>query len=378
MNTVALLMLIGDRSKYLGLIFAIAFSSFLLENQTSIFAGILARTGSQVRDVTDATVWVMDPATQYFEETKKLPDTALLRVRSVPGVAYAVSLFKGNPIVRTESGMFTQAILVGADDSTLIGAPRKMMLGSWERLAEPDAAIIDKAGYMRLYPGEPFRLGRVLEVNDHKLTLVGISNAGAPFTSFPIMHTRYSIAVNCVGQERNQLSFVVAQPNPGISQKTLSQSIAQETGLRARTRNEFIWDCINFYLSHTGIPVNFGITIGIAILIGLVVSGQTFYLFTVENLNQFGALKAIGVTNRRLVGMILLQAATVGFVGFGLGTGMAAVFFETFSRMVATREIVLLWQNVVGVGVLMALVVTGASLLSIRRVLILEPAEVFR
>jgi putative ABC transport system permease protein len=108
------------------------------------------------------------------------------------------------------------------------------------------------------------------------------------------------------------------------------------------------------------------------------VSGQTFYLFTVENLKQFGALKAIGVTNGRLTGMILLQALTVGFIGYAIGTGMAALFFEYFGRQIATRNIILMWQNVVGVGVLMFLVVVVASLLSIRKVLVLEPAAVFR
>ena len=96
-------MLTGDRAKYLGLIFAIAFSTFLLENQTSIFAGIMKRTGNQITDVTDADVWVMDPATKYFEETKPLKDTDLLRVRGVSGVDYAVRLFKGQPVARTQA-----------------------------------------------------------------------------------------------------------------------------------------------------------------------------------------------------------------------------------------------------------------------------------
>jgi len=56
MNFVALRMLTGDRAKYVGLIFAIAFSTFLLENQSSIFAGILKRTTSQILDVTDADI----------------------------------------------------------------------------------------------------------------------------------------------------------------------------------------------------------------------------------------------------------------------------------------------------------------------------------
>ena len=73
-----------------------------------------------------------------------------------------------------------------------------------------------------------------------------------------------------------------------------------------------MWDCIRYYLKNTGIPINFGITIAVALIVGTVVAGQTFYLFTVENLKQFGALKAIGVTNWRLIGMILLQAVSRG------------------------------------------------------------------
>lgn len=378
MNFVALRMLTGDRAKYLGLIFAIAFSTFLLQNQTSIFAGIMKRTGSQITDVTDADVWVMDPATKYFEETKALKDTDLLRVRGVPGVEYAVRLFKGQPVARTPKGNFSATVVLGLDDATLIGAPRKMVMGSWESLREPDAIVVDRAGYLLLFPGEPLELNRTLEMNDHLVRIAGISEASASFTSFPIIHARYSEAVNFLGRERSQMAFVLARPQAGVSPEELTRRINASTGLKARTTDEFWWDCIRYYLAHTGIPVNFGITISIAIIIGLVVSGQTFYLFTVENLKQFGALKAIGVTNTRLMGMILLQALTAGFIGYAFGTGMAAVFFEIFSQKIATRGIILMWQNVLGVGGLMFLVVIAASLLSIRRVLVLEPAAVFR
>lgn len=378
MNFVALRMLTGDRAKYLGLIFAIAFSTFLLQNQTSIFAGIMKRTGSQITDVTDADVWVMDPATKYFEETKALKDTDLLRVRGVPGVEYAVRLFKGQPVARTPKGNFSATVVLGLDDATLIGAPRKMVMGSWESLREPDAIVVDRAGYLLLFPGEPLELNRTLEMNDHLVRIAGISEASASFTSFPIIHARYSEAVNFLGRERSQMAFVLARPQAGVSPEELTRRINASTGLKARTTDEFWWDCIRYYLAHTGIPVNFGITISIAIIIGLVVSGQTFYLFTVENLKQFGALKAIGVTNTRLMGMILLQALTAGFIGYAFGTGMAAVFFEIFSQKIATRGIILMWQNVIGVGGLMFLVVIAASLLSIRRVLVLEPAAVFR
>jgi putative ABC transport system permease protein len=378
MSFVALRMLTGDRSKYFGLVFAIAFCTFLLENQTSIFANILRRTASQMLDVTDAEVWVMDPQTEYFEQTKALKDTDLTRVRGVPGVAWAVRLFKGSPVARTASGKFAVCTLLGLDDATLSGAPRKMLLGSWERLREPDSVVIDQAGYVLLFPGEPLRLGRTLEMNDHRVTIVGISDASAPFLSLPVMHTRYSEAVNFLGRERTQLSFVIARPRLGVSPEELAGRIGEETSLRARSTRQFMWDSIGYYLKNTGIPVNFGITILVALVVGTVVAGQTFYLFTVENLKQFGTLKAMGVSNLRLVGMILLQAASVAALGFALGTGMAATFFEITLRKLATRGIVLMWQSAALTFACILFVAVVASVLSIRRVLVLEPAEVFR
>jgi putative ABC transport system permease protein len=378
MNFVALRMLTGDRSKYFGLVFAIAFCTFLLENQTSIFANIMRRTASQILDVTDAEVWVMDPQTEYWDQTKALKDTDLTRVRGVPGVAWAVRLFKGSPVAKTLKGKFAVSLLIGLDDATLSGAPRKMLLGSWQRLREPDSVVIDQAGYVLLFPGEPLELGRTLEMNDHRVTVVGISDASAPFLSVPVMHTRYSEAVNFLGRERTQLSFIIARPLSGTSPEQLAARIAGATSLRARTTPQFMWDCIRYYLKNTGIPVNFGITILVALVVGTVVAGQTFYLFTVENLKQFGTLKAMGVTNRRLVGMILLQAASVAALGFAIGTGMAATFFEVTLHNLATRGIVLMWQCAALTGACILFVAVVASVLSIRRVLVLEPAEVFR
>ena len=378
MNFVALRMLTGDRAKYFGLVFAIAFCTFLLENQTSIFANILRRTASQVLDVTDAEIWVMDPMTEYWDQTKALKDTDLTRVRGVAGVGWAVRLFKGNPVARTSSGKFAASFLIGLDDATLAGAPRQMLMGSWERLREPDSVVIDKAGYVLLFPKEPLRLDRTLEMNDHMVRIVGISDASPPFASLPVMHTRYSEAVGFVGRERTQLSFIIARPSPGVTPKELTSRIQAATGLRARTTREFMWDCVGYYLRNTGIPVNFGITIAVALVVGTVVAGQTFYLFTVDNLKQFGALKAIGVTNLRLSGMILLQACSVGLLGFALGTGMAAGFFELTLHKLATRHIVLMWQCVGITAACIFFVVIVASFLSIRRVLVLEPAAVFQ
>jgi putative ABC transport system permease protein len=379
MNFVAWQMLTGDRTKYLGLIFAIAFSTFLMSHQTSIFCGLMDRTRSQIRDVQDAGIWVMDRQTQYLDEVKGLPDQDLYRVRGVDAVEWAVPLFKGTARAKVHTdGKFRAVILMGLDDASLVGAPRDMVLGSFDSLRQPNSIILDQVGYKFFFPGEPMRPGKQVEMNDRILRVVGVCNSSAPFVNLPVAYTRYSIAVGLVGTERNLMSFVVAKPKAGVSDDEAARRITSKTGLRALTASQFGWETIWYYIKNTGIPINFGITVGIALIVGTVVAGQTFYLFVLENLKQFGALKAIGVTNWRITGMILLQALIVGVIGYCIGIAMTAAFFELTKDNLDLRGFYLLPAVMGGVAVAVMLIIFLASIISVRRVAVLEPAVVFR
>lgn len=215
-------------------------------------------------------------------------------------------------------------------------------------------------------------------MNDHRAKVVGIVDASAPFTTFPVFYSRYSQALRFVGQERKLLSFVLVKANPDVPLAELSKRIRSATGLAAMTTEEFGWMTIWYYIGNTGIPVNFGLTVAIALIVGTVVAGQTFYIFTIENLKQFGALKAIGTTNLRIIGMILLQAFVVGVIGYAIGMGLTAGFFTITERNEATRGIFLLWEVLEATAAVDLFIVLIASLLSIRKVLVLEPAIVFR
>ena len=378
MNWIALKMLTGDRSKYLGLIFGVSFATVLMTQQISIFAGIMQRTASQILDVRDADIWVMDNKVRFIDEVPGLPSTDLDRVRGVPGVAWAVKLYKGQVRARLADGNFRNVILFGLDDATLIGGPQEMIAGSLDDLRQADAVIIDKAGYEYMWPDEPYQLGRVFEMNDRRAVLVGVCKASAPFTTLPVLYTRYSQAARFVPRERNLMSFVLVKPEEDLTAKEVCQRIQERTGLMALTQEQFFWKTIAYFLGSTGIPVNFGITIALGFIIGVAIAGQTFYLFTIENLKQFGALKAMGLSNIRIVGMILLQALVVGLIGYGIGVGLTAIFFESTSHITHLAGLHMFWQVMAGTGGAVLVIVVLASLLSIRRVLVLEPAVVFR
>ncbi len=377
MAWIALKMLTGNRGKYVGIILGVGFAALLISQQASIFCGLMLLTTSQIQDVKGASIWVMDPNVQFIDDLKPMSENELYRVRGVPGVEWAVRLYKGITRARLPDGNFQQIILLGLDDATLVGAPQKMYLGSLADLRQPDAIIMDLQGYKQLWPGEPLRVGRTFEMNDRRAVLVGVCAASKTFQTFPIVYSRYSQAVTFVPPERKVMSFVLADPQPGVPAEEVCKRIEAQTGLQALTRDQFKWQTIWYYMRKTGIPFNFGITVLLGFIVGTAIAGQTFYLFTIENLKQFGTLKAMGASNLRITGMILLQAAVVGFVGYGFGVGAAGIFGE-ITRSSGKMAFFMPWQVLVGTGVAVLLIVVLASLLCIRRVLVLEPAVVFQ
>lgn len=377
MTWVAWKMLIGNRGKYWAMVLGITFATWLIAQQSSIFCGLMLLTSSQILDIEGAELWVMDPNVQYIDDIKPMSDNELFRVRGVAGIDWAVRLYKGITRARLPDGNFQQVIMLGLDDATMIGAPRTVLVGDLAALRQPDSVIMDDAGFKFLWPDEPLRPGKVFEMNDRRAVVVGICRSRRTFTSFPIVYTRYSQAVQYVPMERKVLSFVLANPEPGVAPAEACRRIREQTGLQALTRDEFFWKTIWFYMVKTGIPVNFGTTVVLGFIVGTTIAGQTFYMFTVENLKQFGALKAMGATNLRLTGMIVLQAVVVGALGYGLGVGLAAIF-GAVSKNSTKLAFFMPWEVLLGSGALVLLIVVISSLISIRKVLYLEPAVVFQ
>lgn len=381
MTWIALKMLIGDRSKYFAIVFGVTFASLLITEQSSTFCGVMLRTTSLIRDTRGADIWVMNTATYNSDDLKAISDDDVFRVRGVPGVAWAVNLYRGMAQVQLlDKDRYQNSILIGLDDATLTGAPVEMLVGKLGDLQNPDAIILDEAGFHQLWPGEPLHIGHEVVINYRRAVIVGICRASQTFFTQPILFTRFSQATlfvppNLTGR---MLPFVLAKCQPGKAPETVARRIEAQTGLKAFTNPAFFWFTIRYYLKNTGIPINFGTTVLLGFLVGTAIAGQTFYLFTVENLKQFGTLKAMGMSDRRIVGMILLQALVVAGIGYGLGVGLATLFGIVAQSRMPLLAFFLPWQVLVITGIAVLLIALLSSLLSIRRVLVLEPAMVFQ
>ncbi|MCW5764602.1 MAG: FtsX-like permease family protein [Phycisphaeraceae bacterium] len=396
MTFVALRMLTGDRAKFLGILFGITFASLLITQQVSIFIGLMTRTFGFVTDTAQPDIWVMDPKVQFIDDIKPMQDTQLLRVRGVAGVQWAMPLYKGLIQARMENGTFQNCNVIGIDDATLIGGPATMVQGRLEDLRASDSVIVDIVGARtRLakpapgaprdeegnipadWPRIPLEVGDTLELNDRRAVVVGFCEVSRTFQSQPVIYTTYGRATQYAPRQRKLLSYVLVKAEPGRDVQNLCRAITEQTGLAAYTGWDFSRKTYMYFMKYTGIPINFGIAVALGFLVGTAIAGQTFYNFTLDNLRHFGALKAMGAGNGRLLGMIVLQSLVVGALGYGLGVGAATLFGVTAARN-SELAFRLLPHTLVGTGVAVLLICVLASLLSIVKVIRLEPAIVFK
>ena len=375
---IALRMLTGDAQKFYGLLFGIAFSTLLITQQMTIFVNLVERGASGVYNAPEADVWVMDPVSRTTDVSYAMPGTALDRVRSIKGVEWAVPHLRAQANVRTADGDLEGVAVIGVDDATLIGMPKRMAAGDKAVLFAPDAVAVDDVGALRFFPAGTSPIGERLELNDQRAVIRGVADSIPSFTSTAVLYTRYSNALNFVPGTRNRLSFVLVGVSEGETPEGIAARIEADTGLKAQTRKEFARDGINFIIENTGIPVNFGITVFLGFVVGVAIVGLTFSLFIRDNIKQFGALKAIGVTNRKITAMVAAQAGLVGMIGYALGVIGTVAFIAGFGANPFFKGFYIPWQVplVSLVAVIVILALTG--LIAIRSVLKTEPAAVFR
>jgi putative ABC transport system permease protein len=371
---IAYKLLVGDKAKFTALLVGIAFAVFLMVMMTSMFAGILHRSSATVIN-TGAKIWVMDPAVNTPASSIPMPDYILDAVRSINGVQYAVPLYTGVALVKLRSGVYQAVTVVGLDDTSLFGRP-ELIEGQIEDIYAENAFIVIKDAEFRKLDNP--KLGAEFEVNDHRGVIVGIAKVTTSgLFGIPTLYTTYKRAIQYIPSMRYTISYILVEPKSSDAVQHIKQQV-KLLGYEALTSDEFIRKISNFYIYQTGLGTNVLIMTVISFIVGLSISGQTFYTFILENLEKFGALKAIGAKGYELIYMILFQATFTALTGYGLGIGLASLLISVAKLRLPSYAARLTYTNL-GFAFIMVLIIAGiSSYIGIKRVIKIEPFDIFR
>jgi putative ABC transport system permease protein len=367
-------LLVNDRAKFTALLVGIAFAVFLMVQMTSLFAGILQRSSSTVTNI-GASVWVMDPGVTTMASSIGIPDYLLDAVRSVEGVKYAVPLFSGGALVKLRSGVYQPVTILGLDDATLYGRPQLLEGRIEDIYAENGFVVVKDAEFEKL---ESPRLTTEFEVNDHLGKVVGIAQvASGGLFGIPILYTTYNRAIQYVPAPRFTISYILVEPKHISDIANIKQKVGA-MGYLVVTEDEFVQRISDFYKFKTGLGTNILLMTAISFIVGLSISGQTFYTFILENSEKFGALKAIGSRSSELITMILFQAIFTALTGYGPGVGLCVALITAAKARLPDYAAKITYYNL-GVAFVMVLIIAGvSSYIGVRKVLRIEPFDIFR
>lgn len=371
---IAYKLLVNDRGKFSALLLGITFAVFLMVQMTSLFAGILSRSSATVDNI-GASMWVMDPAVNNVSSSIPMPDYMLDAVRSIDGVDYAVPLFSGSGQARLPDGTFQGVSILGLDDSSLFGRPKLEQGNIANIYGESGFIVVRDAEYGKL--GKP-GIGAEFEINDHRAVIVGIARvASNGLFGVPTLYTTFSRAKQVLPTTRFTTSYILVQPKDKAAVAHIKSEVAR-LGYRALTRDEFNERIADFYKYQTGVGTNLLLMTVISFIVGLSISGQTFYTFILENLEKFGALKAIGAKSSELVMMILFQATFTALTGYGLGVGLCALTISLAKLRLPDYAALITYGNLALAFGMVLVIAALSSAIGVRRVLRIEPFDIFR
>jgi len=367
-------LLVNDKAKFAGLIVGITFAVFLMVQITSIFAGVLEKSSSNIINI-GAKMWIIDPSVNNPLNSIPLPDYILDAVRSVSGVKYAVPLYSGTALLKLTDGTYQPVTVIGLDDASLLGRP-ELVEGKIEDIYAENAFIAVKDQEFKKLKNP--RIGTTFELNDHRGVIVGIAKVTiSGLFGIPSLYTTYNRAIQYIPSLRYTISYILVEPKDEQSTAHIKEEV-KRLGYEALMDVEFKEKIINFYVYQTGVGMNILIMTVISFIVGLSISAQTFYTFILENLEKFGALKAIGAKGRELVYMILFQTTFTSITGYGVGVGLSSLLIAFAIVKVPDYTAKITYLNL-GLAFIMVLIIAGvSSYIGIRKVIKIEPFDVFR
>jgi len=368
----ALSNLLYDRMRFAVTVIGITFAVFLMVFQGSLLAGFM-RAAERPIQSSDAHLWVTARGVQCFEYPTPIPNRFRDLAYSCPGVESVQRVVGAFTQWKGPTGKAQYVYLVGAEAGMGGDFPVPYTNDKRDSVL-PESVLVDSSSAASL---EVATLPVDLEVFNGRAHAVGIIQEFGTFLGTPYAFTGYWDAVRYIGIRPEQTYMLAVHLRPGSDVQTAKQVLAARLAdADVWTRDEFARSSAMFWIIKTGAGGALFTAAVLGFVVGLVVVSQNIYATTMENLEEYATLKAMGASRGYIRKVVLAQAVASGVIGSALGIALvypASVGIKGFISWVYTP----IWLPIaiIGIGLLMCCL---ASIVSIRKALSVEPARVFR
>ena len=376
MWTLARKLLLHDRLRFAVAIAGVSVSVMLVLVQVGLYFGFMD-TASSIIDASKADLWVGKAGNESFEFASPYDERTFYKVASVPGVERAERVLMNFAQFKLADGGDLGVQVVGVETTpghAPLLAPWNVIAGDANRLNEAGAIVIDRSEYAKL---KIDHVGAQTEISGVRANVVAMTQGIRSFTTSPIVFTDLRTARSYVPQlGSSAVTYVLVKVAPGVSPEVVRERINQLPHLAAYTTAHMSERTRTYWSQRTGVGAGFFTTAVLGVIVGFVVVGQILYSGTLQYIREYGTLKAMGAKNSMVVRVILAQAMISAALGFVVG-GVLAVGMQ--SAMAHANLTVALFPGLYGATLIVTIAMCSlASLLSIVKVLRLDPASVFK
>jgi putative ABC transport system permease protein len=351
----------------------IAFSVVLMVVESGLFQGFSTSTSSVI-DHSGADLWIAAKNTVYIDQAATFNERKYYQVLATPGVAQAEKYIVRWTVWKEPNGRNESVQIVGINPDVPLGLPWNLVAGDAQQLKEPNAVIIDEIYKQKLSANG---IGDHFEIRDYRAKVVGFTNGIRAFTTAPYVFTTFKNAQDFTGIAEDQTNFVLVKAAPGVSISALRTELqARLPENDVRTTAEFSGMTRHYWMFTTGAGVAVLMAAALGLIVGIAVVAQTIYATTMDHIREYGTLKAMGAPNSYVFGVIMTQAAIAAVMGYAIG--MVVSIFVVRGGSMGGAAIVLNWQTVVLMFFLTLAMCLCAAVVSVRKLMTLDPAMVFK
>ena len=365
--------LLHDRIRFAITLAGVAFAVTLVLVQVGLFLGLLDKATISIQR-SNADIWIVGKSTPNIDFGKPFPETTVLRARGLLGVERADNIIVQFINTQLPTGATENSEVYALSDPAFWKLPWTLEAGHMEDLSRGYNLIMDRSATLRF---GAFDLGDYRELGGRRFRIIGRSAGAESFTTTPVVFMDFANAQSLLEQLRGQTTYVLVKVAPGFAPAEVAARLRPMLPYNdVHTREEWAAQSRGYWVKSTGLGMSMGVTVFLGILVGVVIVAQTLYTSAVENIRQFGTVKAIGGSNWDIYKILGEQALINAVLGFLLGAGAS---YGVRPAMAGLHLNVLLspqFSAVVFIGtVAMCL---AAALFSFRRVALIDPALVFR
>lgn len=372
MWTLARKILLHDRIKFAVAAAGVSISVMMVLVQIGLYLGFM-QNASNLIDHSHADVWVTGEGNENFDFAAPMDESAYYKVASTPGVARAERMILAFGQFRLADGGTQGVQVVGVENDAELLRPWNVIEGDVDRIREPGKITVDRTEFGKL---KIDAVGARREIFGARAEVVALTNGIRSFTTSPFIFTNLASARAYCLMPSDKITYVLVRAEPGVSPEELAARLSQIPNIDAYTTPRLSQRTQHYWSSRTGVGAGFFTTAALGVIVGLVVVGQILYNGTLEHLREYGTLKAMGARNSAIVRVILYQALISSVVGLVFGGALAVL--SRYAMKAANLNVLLTPNLVITTAILTVVMCCLASVLSIIKVLRLDPASVFK